>query len=133
MIRINNLNIIWVLIIAIQGLSACSGPSGSFPAPVLGVTVDKDFLVLDVKDDSAAEQAGIQKDDILLRLNGQSDLSPDEWQVNLGNMELGQEYEVTVQRGNEIITLEVISKRDPPAQIAPGTTPTSIPTDLYYF
>lgn len=113
-------------------LSACIGGWGSYPAPALGVTTDENFQVLDIKKGSAAEEAGIQVGDVLLGLDGKSNLSPDEWIEIQGRMEVGQEYEVTVQRGDETITLTVIARRDPPADIPPGTTTTPNPPDQFY-
>ena len=118
--------------VLIPGLSSCIALQGDYPAPALGITTDENFQVLDIKKGSAAEEAGIQVGDVLLCLNGKTNLPPDEWIEILGRMEVGQEYEVTVQRGGETIPITVIARRDPPADIPPGTTATPIPTDQFY-
>lgn len=121
-----------VAVLILLPLSGCKGAPGSYPAPALGVTIDGNFQVLDIKKGSAAEQAGIQIGDVLLSLNGKTDLPLGEWNEIHARMEVGQEYEVTVQRGDETITLTVIARRDPPAAIPPGTTPTPIPQGQFY-
>ena len=113
-------------------LISCTSSMGSYPAPSLGVVVDANFTVMDVQKDSSAEEAGVQIGDILLSLDGNTYPTPDSWIDPLGAMAEGQKYQVTLQRSNEILTLDVSAARQDPDLYSPGVTPTPIPIGLYY-
>ncbi len=106
--------------------------TGSYPAPSLGVVVDANFTVVDIQKGSAAEEAGVQIGDILQTLDGNAYSNPDDWKDPLGGMAEGQKYQITLQRGNATLTLEVTAARQDPDLYSPGITPTPIQSGLYY-
>lgn len=103
---------------------------GSYPAPVLGVSVDKNLIVVDVHKGGAADQAGIQVQDKLLALDGEALNTPEAWWLKISEFEVGETYEVTLERASETPTLPVTAAR-PPINWAPGTTPTAFPTGQF--
>jgi S1-C subfamily serine protease len=106
---------------------------GDYPAPSLGVVVDSQFTVLDVKAGSAAARAGIEVGDVLVSLDGTAWPTPDEWQAALSQIENGQEYIVVVQRGTLTVSLNMTARR-PAAPLFPeAVTPTPIPAGQSYF
>ena len=125
------LSLLLIAIILTGSLGSCTS-LGSYPAPTLGVVVDANFTVVDVQKMSAAEESGVQVGDILMTLDGNSYATPDAWKVPLGAMAEGQRYQITLQRGNEIFTLDVTAARQDPDLYAPGVTPTPISSGLYY-
>ncbi|MCC6192755.1 MAG: PDZ domain-containing protein [Anaerolineales bacterium] len=112
---------------------SCASPTGSYPGPALGVVVDEQFTVLDVKSGSTAELAGVQAGDVLLTLDGTGYTSPAEWAIQVGNIEIGKTYTLEVQRGSSVISVTVTSARDSAGDFPPGATPTVIPTGQFYF
>lgn len=120
-----------VLILAVF-LVGCTSTIGDYPAPSLGVVVDANFVVVDMRKGSASELAGVKVGDVLLTLNGSVYTTPDEWIDQIGAIEEGQTYQITVQRGNDIFTLTVTSARPPTPDYIPEITPTPIPSGLYY-
>ncbi len=112
-------------------LASCASP-GSYAAPSLGVVADSKLTVLEVMKSSAAEEAGVVVNDVLLTLEGATPASFAEWATEISNMEVEQTYTITVQRGSDIVTLTVVSTRDPGNNLPPGVTPTVVPTDQYY-
>jgi S1-C subfamily serine protease len=124
-IRVAGFSIVLVL------LTSCTSP-GSFAAPCLGVVVDSDLRVVDMAGGSVAEQAGVQVGDVLLALNGTTYTTWAEWHENLALIKVGQDYEVTIQRGSETSTLKLTGICNPDTRLGPGGTPTLIPTIEYY-
>ncbi|MCB9136650.1 MAG: PDZ domain-containing protein [Anaerolineales bacterium] len=124
--------LILIAIILTTLVASCTYSTGSYPASSLGVVVDANFMVMDVQKGSSAENAGIQIGDILLTLDGNTYPTPDSWIDPLGAMAEGQTYQVTLQRGNATLTLEVTAARQDPDLYSPGITPTPIQSGLYY-
>lgn len=123
--------LITVLALTVWLIGCTTTSDGSYPAPSLGVVLDVHFTVIDIQKRSAAEKAGVQVGDVLLTLDGNSYATPDEWIDPLGAMEVGQKYQITVQRGSDTLALEVTAARQAPDIYSPGVTPTPIPSGLY--
>ena|SRR5690349_6398184 len=123
--------LIMFALILLGSLASCAAPA-SYAAPALGVVVDSHLTVLDVQKGSAAEKAGVRPNDVLITLNGVPPASFTAWATEISNMEVGQPYTLTVQRGSDILELTVVSTRYPADSFPPGVTPTIIPTNQYY-
>ena len=110
---------------------------GSEPAPVLGVVVDGNLKVVDVEGGSAAEKAGVQKGDILKKLDNTALTSPaaamETARQRIRSVP-GQKVDVVLQRGGQEIILQVLPS--PPASRGtidnPAPTPTAVPADFGY-
>src|SRR5262245_1497220 len=67
-----------------------------------GMKYDGDgVLVSRVKEDSPADQAGIQKGDIIVSLNSRTMKSPDQLTSTIRNSKVGQNVSVTLWRGGQ--------------------------------
>ncbi len=104
---------------------------GDTPAPALGVLVDGNLGVVEVMVGGAAEQAGVQVGDVLVALNGTALPSVDDWRTAVSRIEVGLDYDLTVQRAGQSTTLRVTSLPHPPENRDPGVTPTVVPTGIY--
>ena len=67
----------------------------------------KGVKVLEVDSDSPAGKSGIQKDDIITQLNGESITSVEELKDSVEDIEEGDTIQATLQRNNKTQTLEV--------------------------
>lgn len=70
-------------------------------------------LVVDVAANSPAEQAGIQTDDVIVMINGQP-VDSTEKLSTVVHQNLGQEIEITLQRGDEVIKAQATPRENPP-------------------
>jgi S1-C subfamily serine protease len=104
---------------------------GDYPAPALGVLVDRNLTVVAVLQDSAGEKTGVQVGDVLMTLNGSAFVSAEDWRNAVSLIETGRDYDLTVQRAGQTRTLRVTSLPHPPNNLPPGVTPTVVPTDIY--
>lgn len=73
-------------------------------ARVMGVIAEQPVIVYRVREGSEAERMGLQKDDLLLLLDGETVYSPGAWQQNLRDR-AGKEIALVVERDSEPITL----------------------------
>jgi membrane-associated protease RseP (regulator of RpoE activity) len=104
----------------------------SEPAPVLGVVVDRNLKVIDVESGSAAEKAGVQRGDVLKKLDSTILTSP-VVAMNTARQKIqskpGQKIDVMLQRGGQDILLQVLPA--PPVSRGtfdhPAPTPTAVP------
>ena len=67
----------------------------------------KGVLVGDVVKDSPAEEAGIKRGDIIIKVNDEEVNSPGELQDKIGNIEIGKEANIGIVRNGEIISFIV--------------------------
>ncbi len=66
-------------------------------------------LLLDgVRDDSPAAKAGLKAGDKVVRLAGREIRNIEDYTYTLGEMKAGEEYEVEVMRGSEVVKLKII-------------------------
>lgn len=106
----------------------------SFPAPVLGVTVDASMHVLDVEAGSPAARAGIQRGDILETLENIGLTATDgKAQVKqlIRNAKNGQKLRLTLQRAGKKATLEITLTPRPIHPAQPTPTPVTVPNDYF--
>ena len=70
---------------------------------------DNSGLILDgVRDDSPAAKAGVKAGDKVTKLAGHDIKNINDYTFVLGEMKAGEEYEITVVRGNQTLTLKII-------------------------
>lgn len=109
-----------------------------FPAPELGVVVDKHMRVLSVVASSAAEEAGIQPGDILQALDGTAMLLHTETvKERIQTAQVDQAMHLTLTRGTaslDVIVVPFSSHRGggptlEPGRIAPTATPVAASDD----
>ena len=105
---------------------------GDYPAPALGVLVDGNLAVVAVLADGAAERAGVQVGDVLETLNGAPLTRVADWRTEVSRIKVGLDYDLTVQRAGQSMTLRVTSLVPPTDTRAPSVTPTVAPTGIYY-
>lgn len=104
------------------------------PAPgYLGLTADETdgqqgVVVLSVKPGSPAEAAKLQKNDVVMAINGQAVKNLDDFQAVLDQVAAGQTARFTVLRGQDAVTLSatLVARQTPPVvrevpqQVRPG-------------
>lgn len=76
----------------------------------LGILIDEEeqgILIKGVIPESVAEKAGIEKDDVLTKLNDIELKEPFDLIYELNQMEVGDKIELSLQRGEETLTLPV--------------------------
>jgi S1-C subfamily serine protease len=84
---------------------------GTEPAPEFGIVVDGDMRVVDLERGSAAELAGIQRGDVILRLEGIPLTLPAQARqtaVDLFSSRPGKDITVTINRGGQSTSVQVI-------------------------
>jgi serine protease Do len=89
---------------------------GRSPAPWLGVQIDKDSKdckVAGVTEDSPAEKAGFQIDDVILKFDGKAVPGFDDLEKAVKGKKPGDEVKVEVRRGDQTITLKVKLEKRP--------------------
>ncbi len=93
-------------------VSLDSRPQGQ-NAPFLGVRMNQELPeggkgveVEEVINGSAAEKAGMQSGDIILKLAGKETNSSESISEAIGGHKIGDEIEIVVQRGEEVLTLK---------------------------
>ena len=97
----------------------------------LGVVVDQNMRVVDVDAGSAAQHIGIQRNDVIESIQGTPLTSAESARTIVGQAKAGQRLAVTIQRGNQRITLNAVMA---PAVGHPGqATPTPVPPSQEYF
>jgi S1-C subfamily serine protease len=68
-----------------------------------------DGLLLDgVRDDSPAAKIGLKAGDKIIRLGGRDIRNISDYVYVLGEMKAGEEYEITVKRGAETLTMKIV-------------------------
>jgi S1-C subfamily serine protease len=100
------------------------------PAGQLGLVIDTQLRVVDVEPGGAAEGAGIERDDVLLALDGAPLTAPETARLAVIAASPGQALRLTVRRGADERTIDVISA--PPAGRPDSATATPVPPDLLY-
>src|SRR5687768_8362866 len=119
---------LWPMLVAsglvMSAMLSCA-LQGDYPAPALGVVVDRTRTVVAVLPDGAGEKAGVQVGDVLEALNGTPLARIAEWRTEVSRIERGQEFDLTVQRAGQSVTLRGTSRLPPAANLAPGVTPTA--------
>ena len=80
--------------------------------PAMGIKIQNlengsGLKVLDVNDDSPAAKAGLQKDDILIAVNGEELKDVDQFRSKLNDRKEGDSFELKYKRGDQILTTEV--------------------------
>lgn len=74
------------------------------------VDVDGDIVIMTVFEDAPAEEAGIQPNDIILKVDGKEPKSVDE-AVDMISGEAGTEVTVTLKRGDEVLDITLNRER----------------------
>jgi serine protease Do len=84
-------------------------------AGILGVQLDEEqALIVQVFPDSAAEEAGVEPDDLILSVNGQKTPSREKLREIVGSFNPGDEVELLVERAGEQKTLHATLSGDFP-------------------
>ncbi len=84
-------------------------------AGILGVQLDEEkALIVQVFPDSAAEEAGVEPDDLILSVNGQKTPSREKLREIVGSFNPGDEVELIVDRAGERVTLHATLSGDFP-------------------
>jgi serine protease Do len=84
-------------------------------AGILGVQLDEEkALIVQVFPDSAAEEAGVEPDDLILSVNGQKTPSREKLREIVGSFNPGDEVELLVERAGEKVTLHATLSGDFP-------------------
>jgi serine protease Do len=84
-------------------------------AGILGVQLDEvKALIVQVFPDSAAEEAGVEPDDLILSVNGQKTPSREKLREIVGSFNPGDEVELLVDRAGEKVTLHATLTGDFP-------------------
>jgi membrane-associated protease RseP (regulator of RpoE activity) len=99
--------------------------------PVLGVVVDQQLRVVAVTTGSAADQAGLQPGDIIMRVNSTAISSAAAGKQLIRQARAGQQIVLTVELDGQtlIVPVQPAAPRGQPGQ----ATPTPIPDGLDYF
>ncbi len=109
---------------------------GSRGSPTLGLTLDETLQVIDVQRGSAAEQAGIQRGDVLAKIESTplEAGTPASTLLTLAQNLISQTQQavpLTLQRGGQEIVISVLPMV--PASMPNQPTPTAVPADQVYF
>ncbi len=92
-------------------------------AKSFGMEDSKGALVAEVVEDSAAEEAGIKRGDVIIELNGEEVEDRDELINKIGMFEPGKEVEITILRDKEEITKAVeLGQRGAEGQVSRETS-----------
>jgi serine protease Do len=84
-------------------------------AGILGVQLDEEkALIVQVFPDSAAEEAGVEAEDLILSVNGQKTPSREKLREIVGSFNPGDEVELIVDRAGEKVTLHATLSGDFP-------------------
>lgn len=84
-------------------------------AGILGVQLDEEqALIVQVFPDSAAEEAGVEPDDLILSVNGQKTPSREKLRKIVGSFNPGDEVELIVDRAGKEVTLHATLSGDFP-------------------
>lgn len=84
-------------------------------AGILGVQLDEEqALIVQVFPDSAAEEAGVEPDDLILSVNGQKTPSREKLRSIVGSFNPGDEVELLVERDGKEVTLHATLSGDFP-------------------
>ena len=113
-----------------------SGSIGSRGSPTLGLTLDETFQVIDMQRGSAAEQAGIQRGDVLAEIEFtplEAGTPPSSLLTLVQNLisQTQQAVPLTLLRGGQEIVITVLPMA--PASMPNQPTPTAVPADQVYF
>jgi S1-C subfamily serine protease len=101
-------------------------------APELGLVVDQRMKVLHVEAGSAAERAGIQRDDVLEAIEGVPVNAPDKAaKQKISGSQPGQKLHIRLQRKGKAMELDAISSPPPSHSGQPTPTPVLAPADYY--
>ena len=113
--------------------------SALYPAPILGVVIDNDRMVVDIIPNSAADKAGVQRGDVILKVN---DITiTDRKQPRSMVLEIGRNRPVddpatlklVLQRGGREIVMQVRLEIPPQRPSATKVPRTRIPDDKTFF
>ena len=85
-------------------------------AEALGLETTEGVIIIDVIKDSAAEKAGIRKNDILVEFNGEPIESASRLPISVAALRPGTQAEVVVLRGGQHQNLTVTLGKRPPMQ-----------------
>ncbi|WP_145434989.1 S1C family serine protease [Lacipirellula limnantheis] len=84
-------------------------------AGILGVQLDEEKpLIVQVFPDSAAEEAGVEPEDLIMSVNGQKTSSREKLREVIGSFNPGDEVELLVDRAGEQVTLHATLSGDFP-------------------
>jgi serine protease Do len=76
-------------------------------AEALGVEAKSGILVAEVVEDGPADKAGMERGDIIVKLNGQKASEVDEFRLNVAQAGVGADVDVEILRDGDTKTLEV--------------------------
>jgi S1-C subfamily serine protease len=116
---------------------ASSGSIVLYAAPVIGLTLNQDLRVLDVQPGSAAEQAGIQRGDVLAKIG----TTPLEAGIPSATL-LGLVQDLIAAQAHQAVQLTVVRDGQEIAVAVQPTapngtpnqpTPTAVPANQVYF
>jgi len=77
-----------------------------------GVTLNEGVFVAEVQEGGAADRAGIQKGDVIIKINDEETKSVAELQQAIGSRRPGETVKVVINRGGDIVTLERVELKN---------------------
>ncbi|MFN8476790.1 MAG: PDZ domain-containing protein [Kouleothrix sp.] len=115
-------------------LAACGSGKQIFvdyPAPVLGIVADAQLHIIDIEPGSAAEQAGLQRGDVIVALGQQAAISLEQLRRAIVALAPQQAVDLTFRREGAEHRVRMMPAA--PAPRASSATPTPMPGNMYYF
>lgn len=100
-----------------------------YGAPVLGIVSDTQLQIRDIEPGSAAEQAGLQRGDVIVALGQQVTTSPEQLRRAMIALAQQQAAEITFRRDGAERRVRIT----PTAPRPSSATPTPVPVNMYYF
>ncbi|KAA3614109.1 MAG: Do family serine endopeptidase [Calditrichaeota bacterium] len=103
------------------------------PVVAKGVGLDKPMgvLVNSLQEGRAADKAGIQSGDVILKINGEEVNKPNELQAKVGTFNPGEEIEVEIWRDGRSRKMDIVlQNKDGKTQLASNKTPKKEEKDL---
>ena len=113
-----------------QGTVVVSVLHPTTAAPAHGVVVSQSLEVIDVEAGSVAEQASIQRGDVLKTVNDTPLASAADAARVISRVEPGQHMTIMLRRSGQDVTLQIVIARPPTHPGQPTATP--VPPDRQY-
>lgn len=138
-----------ITLLFVMGFGGCSIPrtpvpgSGLMPAPLLGIVVDKNLVVMGTEFGSPAETADIQVGDILIDITPTTEGTPTATTTNADTIPFtdteqadnlimtGRPLILRLQRGDAVIEIQIQAAPPAPRRNMPTATPMWPPNDLF--
>lgn len=102
-----------------------------YGTPVLGIVADTQLQIIDIEPGSVAEQAGLQRGDVIVALGQQVTTSPEQLRRAIVALAPQQAVDLTFRREGAEHRVRMMPAA--PAPRASSATPTPVPGNMYYF